>query len=57
MFLCRKRYDLLKLVALHIQKNFRGYIARENYIEKGNDVSAEMNMAYYSYHAIIIQKQ
>ncbi len=57
MFLCHKRYRLLKKFALEIQKHFKGYIARESYIEKGNDVSQEMNLAFYNYHALIIQCQ
>ena len=57
MFLCQKRYFLLKRFALDIQKYFKGYIARENYIEKGNDVSQENNLAFYNYHAVIIQSQ
>lgn len=54
--LCRKRYILLKDVALEIQKNLKGYLARESHWKSVNFLSNDMNNQFFAYHATIIKK-
>jgi len=57
MFLCRKRYLLLKEVTLEIQRNFKGYMARDDHTKKFQGLSNDMNTQFFDYHATIIKKQ
>jgi len=57
MFLCRKRYLLLKQVTLEIQRNFKGYMARDDHTKKIQELSNNMNNQFFHYHATIIKKQ
>ena len=54
--LCRKRFILLKEVALEIQKNLKGYLARESHWKSVNFLSNDMNNQFFAYHATIIKK-
>lgn len=54
--LCRKRFLLMKEVALEIQRNFYGYMARANHIENIKGLSNDKNMQFFEFHALIIQK-
>ena len=57
MFLCRKRYKLLKEVTLEIQRNFKGFLARDDHTKKKKGLSEDMNVQFFGYHATIIKKQ
>jgi hypothetical protein len=57
MYLCRKRFKLLKEIALEIQKNFKGYLARAHHLKNIKGLSNDMNKEYFHYHALIIQNQ
>jgi len=54
--LCRKRFILLKEIALEIQKNLKGYLARESHWKSVNFLSNDMNNQFFAYHATIIKK-
>jgi hypothetical protein len=54
--LCRKRFILLKEVALEIQKNLKGYLARESHWKSVNFLSNDMNNQFFAYHATMIKK-
>lgn len=55
-YLCEKRFVLLRKVALEIQKNFKGFLARAQHMQSVADLSNDMNMQFYEYHLTIIQK-
>lgn len=55
-YLCTRRFTLLKKVSLEVQRNFKGYLARAQHKQSVKDLSNDMNMQFYEYHLIIIQK-
>jgi len=56
MHLCRKRFRILKIEALEIQRNFKGYIARSNHLKVVKGKSEELNHAFFEYHLTIVQR-
>ena len=56
MYLCRKRFRILKQIALEIQRNFKGYIARSNHSQIVKGKSDDMNLQFFAYHLTIIQR-
>jgi len=57
MYLCRKRYKLLKTNSLEIQRNFKGFLAKNDHAKKVIELSTEMNFEFFNCQATIIKKQ
>lgn len=56
MYLCRKRFKILKKEALEIQRNFKGYIARSDHMKVAKNKSQELNYSFFDYHLTIVQR-
>jgi len=56
MYLCRKRFRILKMESLEIQRNFKGYIARSNHLKVVKGQSEELNHKFFEYHLTIVQR-
>jgi len=56
MHLCRKRFRILKEEVLEIQRNFKGFIARQNHLKEVKGKSEDLNYQFFEYHLTIIQR-
>lgn len=54
--ICRKRFKLLKIQALEVQKAFRGYMARANHQKDVAEQNDNLMTQFYKYHVDIIYK-